>query len=925
MIPGRGGPEYPFGRVADPAVRTGTLENGLTYFVRANSEPRSRAELRLVINAGSILEDSDQRGLAHVVEHMAFNGTRAFARQEIVDYLESIGMRFGPDVNAYTSFDETVYMLTVPTDRDSTLETGIEILREWAREITFDSVQVELERQVVIEEWRLGQGAGSRLQYRQFPTLTHRSRYAERMPIGTRESLASFDIAALRRFYDDWYRPDLMAVVAVGDFDPEVVELMIRERFGDIPPHEKPRERREYIVPSHRETLVSVATDPELTSSSVSLYFKRRPELWRRESDMRDWIAESLASAMLVNRLNEFTQARDSPILDVSSYQGRFVRTLTTFGLTARTPEDDVGNGLQLLLQEVERAARYGFTESELEREKREMVRIYNQRFAERNRVTSSSFAAEYVSYYLYDGTVLDMETEHRLQRELLGRVSLRDVNAVVHDWTRAADRVLLASTPERPGVRPPSELFLKTIVEMAHLQPLTPYRDLESNAPLVRDPPTAGVIVRETEIPEIGTHVWTLGNGSTVILKPTDFRQDEILFAARSPGGTSLVDDDDYIPAMTAAAVVQSGGLGELSANDLRKRLTGSVAGVGADIGEMYEGLSGAAARADLETLFQLVYLKFTAPRPDSAAFFAYRSQARASLANRSASPDVVFMDTVRVTLAQGHPRAAPPSQQMFDNLDMERSFAIYQERFADASDFTFFLVGTFDLDEVRPMVETYLASLPGIGREEAGRDVGIRPPVGIVEKVVRRGIEPRSATQIVFTGPFEFERENIVAIQGLAEVMGLTLRELLRENLGGTYGVDVRGSAARDPIPRFQFSIAFGSDPGRVDELVEAVFAEVARLTSEGPSADDVAKVREMQFRSREVELRQNQFWLAQLINHSQYGWRLEDIATSQGRFDAIRPDLIREAARTYLDMENYILVSLLPEQTTVQAGGR
>jgi len=921
FLPGRGYPDATFGTVADPAVRTGKLDNGLTYFIRRNVEPRARAELRLVIDAGSILEDEDQLGLAHVVEHMAFNGTRRFERQEIVDYLESIGMRFGPDVNAYTSFDETVYMLTVPTDREGTLGTGLDILREWATEITFDSAQVEMERGVVIEEWRLGQGAGSRMQYRQFPTIAHRSRYADRLPIGTYASLERFGLAQVKRFYEDWYRPDLMAVVVVGDVDVDAVEAFVRDRFEGIPARENPRERREYSVPNHQETLVSIATDPELTSSSVSLYFKRRPEEWTQVSDYRQWLAEGLASSMLVNRLNEITQRQNAPILDVSSYQGRFVRTLTTFGITARTPDSDVGEGLQTLIQEIERAARFGFTKSELEREKREMRRIVQQRFTERERITSSSYAADYVSFYLYGGSVLGLETEYHLQNQLLERITTREVNRVVRQWTQAANRVMLASMPERDDVAPPTESFLRLIVEMAHLQTLQPYRDVESDAPLIRGIPEPGRIVEETELAGIGARIWRLSNGSRVVLKPTDFRRDEVLFAGRSPGGTSLFPDEDFIAAMTAAAVVQSGGLGELTANDLRKRLTGRVAGVGADIGEMYEGLSGASSAEDLETLFQLAYLRFTAPRPDSAAFLAYRSQARASLANRQASPDNAFVDTLRVTLSQGHLRAMPPSVEMFDQLDMERSFEIYRDRFADASDFTFFLVGSFAIEEIRPLVETYLASLPSIRRVEAGRDVGIRPPTGVVEKVVYRGLEPRAATQLVFTGPIGFDRDNVVALQGLADVMTLRLRERLRESLGGTYGVEVRGNAARDPVPRYQFSIAFGSDPDRVDELVDEVFHEISRVVAEGPTEDELAKVREMQFRSRETSLRQNQFWLAQLINYDQYGWGLEEIATVATRFETMGSETIRNAAREYLSTGNYVRVSLLPGVQSAQ----
>jgi zinc protease len=918
VSPGRSASDLAtFGLVSDPAVRHGVLENGLTYFVRGNQEPRHRAELRLVLNAGSILEDDDQRGLAHVVEHLAFNGTRNFPREEIVGFLESIGMRFGPDVNAYTSFDETVYTLTVPTDTPSALETALRIMEDWASGITFDSVQVERERSIVIEEWRLGQGAGSRLQYRQFPTLAYQSRYAQRLPIGTYESLTTFTHAALRRFYEDWYRPDLMAVVAVGDFDPDEVEAMIRERFSPIPAREAPRPRREFTVPGHAETLISVATDPELTSSTVSMYLKARPRIWRRARDHRQWVAETLASAMLVNRLNEVTQRVDSPFLDVSSYQGRFLRTLSTFGLNARVPDESVEQALHTMLTEVERASRFGFTPSELERERREMMRVMEQRYLERERTTSGSYAADYVSFFLYGGSVLSAEREVELYRTLIPQMRLGEVNDQVRRWTHPSNRVILVSAPIREGLPPPREEMLEAIVTVAPYQRLVPYDDSHSGAPLVSEPPVPGEIVSETRLGELGITVWELSNGSRFYLKPTDFREDEVLFAARSPGGTSLYDDEDHIAAVTAAAVVQSGGLGSLSSNDLRKRLTGRVAGVGADIGDTYEGLSGAASPRDLDLLFQLAYLKFMEPRRDSLAFLAYRRQASASLANRSANPDVVFADTLRVTLTQNHPRTRPPSAAMFESLDMDRSFEIYEERFSDAGDFSFFLVGNFEPDSIRDYVRTYIASLPSEGRVEQPRDLGIRPPTGTVHKVVRRGIEPRSATQIVFTGAFEFERQNVLAIQSLADLLRIRLRELLRDDAGGTYGVDVRASVSREPVPQYQFSVGFGADPARVDELVELVFAEIEWLKENGAEETDLAKVREMQFRSRETEMRQNHFWLSQMMIYLQFGWDLQQLPATPGRVETLTSAGVARAAREYLDTENYVHVTLFPRE--------
>ena len=900
----------------DSNVVVGTLENGLRYYIRANHEPRSRVELRLAVDVGSVLEDDDQLGLAHMVEHMAFNGTRRFAKHQLVDYLESVGMRFGPDVNAYTSFDETVYMLTLPTDRPGVVETGLEILDDWARGITFDSVEVEKERGVVIEEWRLGQGAQARLRDRQFPRLLAGSRYAERLPIGTRESLETFSHAALRRFYRDWYRPELMAVVVVGDVDVQAMEAQIRARFGTIPPSESPRRRRDYVVPSHRETLYSVATDPELTGSSVSIYKKQPARVAGTAGAYRRWMVESIASGVLNDRLNELTQKPDAPFLDVSSFQGRFLRPTEAFVLNASVREGGIVRGLRAMLTETERIARHGVTATEVARKKRELMRMIEQRMAERDRTTSSQYAAEYVSHFLYGGEMVSIETEHALYRRFLEGIRVGEVDAVARDWLRPTNRVILASAPAKPGVRPPSEAQLASVVRAASRARPSAYTEAVPDAPLVARAPAPGRVVRERTIPEVGVTEWTLANGVRVLLKPTDFKDDEILLAGRSPGGSSLVADSDYIAALTATAVVQAGGLGGLSMIELQKRLAGKVVSVGTDLAPLYEGVAGIASPRDVETLFELVYLHFTAPRLDSAAIGAYRARARAALENRGASPEIAFQDTLRLTLAQNHPRAQPPSSALFDRLDIERSFAIYRDRFGDASDFTFYLVGTFAPDSLRPLVERYLGGLPAAGRVEQWRDVGMRAPVGVIEKTVRKGSEPKGRAQIVFSGPFEFDRANVNTLDALGEVLQLRLREQLREERGGTYGVGVSASASRDPRPEYRVAIGFGADPERLDELTRAVFAEVDSLQRFGATPAELAKVREMRLRSREVSLRENQYWIAQLMTFDRYGWDVREIVADSAAA-AAEPDneAIRRAARRYLDVHNYVRVFLLP----------
>jgi zinc protease len=900
----------------DPQVRTGTLPNGLRYYVRHSAEPHNRVELRLAVNVGSILEDEDQRGLAHVVEHMAFNGTRNFERQELVNYLESVGMRFGPDVNAYTSFDETVYMLTLPADSAGVVETGLQIMEDWAHGIVFDPEEVEKERGVVIEEWRLSQGAGARMRDRHFPVLFRQSRYAERMPIGTRQSLETFDVAALQRYYRDWYRPDLMAIVVVGDIDPGSMEAQVRRQFGGIQGPRQPRARFEERFRPQRGTRYSIVSDPEATSTSLSVYLKQPAREGGTPAAYREWIAQSLASAMLNNRLHELTQKPDAPLLDVSSFQGRMVRPTDAFVLSGVVPDTAVARGLETMLREIRRSGEQGFTATELEREKTELLRIMEQRHAERARTTSAEFASVYVSSFLYGGVFTDADTEWELYQLLVPAVTLEEVGAVASSWARPNDRVVLVSAAEREGVRLPTERELAAAVVAAEQASLAEYDDGMSDAPLLARPPAPGRIVGERVIPDAQVTEWTLSNGARVLLRPTDFKDDEVLFAARSPGGTSRVADEDYVAALTATAVVQMGGVGDLSLTDLRKHLAGRMAGVGVDIGELHEGLSGAASPRDLETLFQLVYLRFTAPRVDTTAFLAYQSQARERLRNRSLSPEAAFVDTLQVTLAQRHPRARPPSPALFDSLDLERSFEIYRDRFADASDFTFYFVGNLEPDSLRPFVETYLASLPSLGRGESWKDVGIRAPDGVVRRTVRRGLEPKARTQIVFHGPMRFDRDEVYALNSLAEVLQIRLREVLREDLGGTYGVGVSASGSGEPREEFRVAIGFGAAPERLDELVAVVFEELETIRRDGPREADLAKVREMQFRARETQLRENHFWLTQLLAYDRHGWELSEIPKLARRAERLNAQLVRDAARRYLDTTRYVQVSLVPE---------
>ena len=901
----------------DPAVTVGQLDNGLRYFIRPNERPENRAELRLVVNAGSVLEDGDQRGLAHFLEHMAFNGTENFEKQELVDYLQFIGMRFGADVNAYTGFDETVYMLTVPTDSTEIVETAFQILEDWAHAVAFDSAEVEKERGVVLEEWRLGQGAYARIRDQQFPVLFQGSLYAERLPIGDPEVLETFDHATLKRFYSDWYRPDLMAVVAVGDFDPEWIEGLIHQHFGGIEGPDVERPRPAVPVPGHEETLFSIATDPELTMSNVSVAWKLPLAGQSTHEDYRRTFVEQAYNSMFNFRMFEITQSsEDPPFLGAGSGKGRFVRESDVYQLGASVKDGEIEKGLERVLLEAERVARYGFTAGELERQKADVLRSYERSYTERDKRESSRLAAEYVRAFLEGEPIPGIAYEYALARRFVPAIQLDEVNEIARAWISDENRVILAASPEKEGVRVPDERALAAVFGAARAATIEPWEEADSDLPLLAEDPTPGTVVAREEIAELGVEIWSLSNGARLILKSTDFKEDEVLFNGRSPGGTSLASDEVYESASWAATLASIGGAGEFSAVELQKKLAGKAVSVGPSISELREGISGSASPKDLETLFQLVYLYFTAPRRDETAVAAFRSRMGTVLANRGASPEAVYGDTVGAVMAQYHPRYLPPTAEMLDKIDLDVALDFYRERFADAGDFTFTLVGTFDLDELLPLVERYLAALPSTGRDETWRDVGVEPPTGVVQRAVRKGLEPKGRQTVIFTGDFDFDRKNRYTLQSMTEVLRNMLREILREDMGGTYGVGAYGSGSREPRERYSIRVAFGADPERLDELTEAAFSAIDSLATHGASEDNLAKVKETQRRQRETDLRENGFWISVLNVYDQNDEDLRLILDYDRLVEDLTADAIGEAAARYFDFDNYVEVRLVPE---------
>ncbi len=900
----------------NPDVTMGRLKNGIRYYIMQNKKPEKRAELRLVVNAGSVLENDDQKGLAHFVEHMAFNGTDHFKKNELINYLESIGVKFGPELNAFTSFDETVYMLQVPTDSQNIMQKAFLVLEDWAHGLAFDSTEIEKERGVITEEWRLGRGAQMRMLDKQLPVIFKDSKYADRLTIGDVNIIKTFAHPTLTSYYKDWYRPDLMAVVAVGDFDKAEIETLIKNHFENINAPEKERPRELYPVPAQKGTQFAIASDKEAMYSTVALYYKQKPEVTSTITDYKKSIAHQLFGSMFNERLGELTQLADPPFAFAFAGKGRMVRTADVNFLQAMVKDNGVERGLEVLLREAERVRKYGFTQSELDRHKKNLLRQIEKQKDEKDKTESSALIWQFVSNYLEGEPIPGIENEFALMNKLVPEITLDDVNKLSGELIKTDNRVILVNVPEKEGNSIPTESGLRTVLEKVSNETVEAYKDKTLEQPLVKNIPTALPVVSETKSEKLGTIEWKLANGVKVIVKPTDYKNDEITFSAFSPGGSSLIDDETFNAANDAVSILSEAGLGDFSINELQKALAGKVASANPYIDNYAEGLNGGCSPKDAETMFQLIYLTFTSPRLDTTSFQSYKAKMKAYLTNYSNEPRVAFGDTMMVTMANYHPRFQPWSIKRLEEMDLAKSFNFYKERFADASDFTFVFAGNIDLPSFKTFVEKYLGALPSLKRNETWRDINVKPIESKIEKVVKKGIEQKSTVGIAFPGPFEWSRENEYLMESLMDVLNIRLREVVREDKGGTYGVSVYHQFYRIPTSKVTITINFGCDPKRVDELTKTVFTVIDSLKQFGTSPETLTKVKETQKRQREIKLKQNRFWVGVVSNYIMNNEDPQEMMDYNSWVEKLTNEDIKGYANKYLDENKFVKVVLLPE---------
>lgn len=905
----------------DPAVRIGKLSNGMTYYIRKNARPEKRVELRLAVNTGSIMEDNDQLGVAHFVEHMAFNGSTHFKKQELVNYLESVGTQFGADLNAHTSFDETVYQLQVRSDQPDKLDKGLLVMEDWANGVSFDPVEIDKERGVVISEWRNSLSPNQRIFQKMIPVLLSNSHYAERLPIGKPEVLEKVSYEAVKRFYKDWYRPELMAIMAVGDVDLDKMEADLKSRFGKIPASPtNVRKRETYEVPMHDDTKILIATDKELPNSSVQVINKFTKKMPTTIGDFRNNLMVNIYNAMIGARLEELTQKPNPPYNFASSSFGDFLANLNAYSSIISVNDGNALKGMEAVLVENERAAKYGFNKSELDRQKEELIRQYESAVKEKDKTESGNIIESYVSNFMEHEFIMSPEQEFDLAKKLISTIDLTEINLLPKKWVSDKSRVILVTGPEKTGVTYPTENDIHQLLNNVKSMNITPYEDKVSNDALISKDLMAVDILSEKSNELIGTKEFTLKNGVKVVLKKTDFKNDEIIMNSFSPGGGSQYGDNDEIDTSFATSFISNAGIGKLDQTQLQKRLTGKIVGVNPYIDNNYEGLNGNASPADLELLFQLVYLYFTEPRKDTAAFRSFIDKQKGFIKNVTANPQFYFLIEANKIKTQGSPRSKLiPTEEDLAALNFDRAYQIYRDRFANAGDFTFTFVGNFDENQIKMLSREYLGNLPSTGRKEMWKDLNIRKPSGVVTKSWNRGEAPKTYVDITYHGTFDWNDINRYQLSTMIDLLRIKLRESLREDKGGVYGVSVNGGAQKEPVPNYTMTISFNCDPLRTEELIKATQDVLDNQKKIGADTADITKVTETQRQGKIKNLKENRYWMGQLQQIYQLGIDPSNLPMEslEKKIATITPTSMKSVLNKYVNEGSKITITQFPEK--------
>ncbi len=903
----------------DPTVKIGKLSNGLTYYLKHNEKPKNKAELRLVINAGSVLEDEDQQGLAHFLEHMAFNGTKNFPKNELIDYLQSLGIEFGADLNAHTGFDETVYKLSVPTDTE-TLDTSLQVLRDWADGITFDEEEIDNERGVVAEELRARSGAGMRMYYQSIPVITNNSRYASRLPIGTLDVIMNSEYDAMKRFYRDWYRPDLMALVFVGDFDVIEVEVKIKELFESIKPVTNAKERIYYKIPENQEPAVTIISDKEARGVSISIYTKKEEKEVTTLNDYRQVLLQKLYTGMLRQRLSEVALLPDAPFLSSSAGIGNFLSNMDCYYLRANLKEDKIKKGIEALLIESERAKQYGFTDLELERYKSLLLNNADTHRKEAGKLSSKYYYIEkYIDNFTDNEPIPSDEFIYEFYKENLPTIQIEEVNKIGEEWVRSDNMTVVINAIDKPGLVLPSEDDIIQILKNVGLKDMEPYKDNLDTTELMDVKPMPGKIESSEYDEKIDVTTWKLANGVTVIAKPTQFQNDLISMNGFRPGGSSVAPDSLFVSARYAGNIIGSSGINNISKTDLKKLNMGKTVNVKPLINYYDDLFSGSSSSKDLERMLQMVNLYFTKPNKDVNVFNANKENLKSTYKDQDNSPGLFFEKKISEVMTQNHLRAIPLTDQQIENeLNVDEVYDFYKDRFSSANGFTFIFVGSFEIDTLREYVTQYLGSLPSnLNEKSTWKDTGLRYSKGDIKETIIKGIDDKSKVDMRFTSAFDFSLKKKDELRLLAKLLKIKLTEEMREKMSGVYGVQVSGFATDKPYDWYRMHIRFTCDPKNIEKLKNKVFEEIKKIKENGASEADVNKIKEAELANIKEYMEYNSYWSYKLKTMYEYELDSKSILDYENKINKIDSKMFQDAANTYFDMKSYAEFILLPEK--------
>jgi len=908
----------------DPQVKVGKLANGLTYYIRQNKKPEHKVELRLAVNAGSILEDNDEQGLAHFTEHMGFNGSKHFKKNELVSFLQKIGVQFGADLNAYTGFDETVYILPVPLSDTGNLRKGLTVLQDWATGLSFDTHEIDAERGVVLEESRLGKGAEDRMFRKIYPIQYAGSKYAERLPIGKDSILKKATYDVVKRFYKDYYRPNLQAVIVVGDIDVAKTEKLIKEYFGGLknPVKERPREIAK--VPAREMNQSIVVTDKEATNFLIEVDYPAFPsKIETTLGDYRNTLVKTLFTSLLNQRLNELTRSSKPPFLYASTGFGNFARGYENFTAFAVAAQGGPDTALNVLMTEVNRAIKFGFTEAELDRAKKNQFAFIEQAYNNRDKTESVTIAEEYVRVFLQKEPTPGIAKEYEYYKQFLPGISLDEVNARSAPLKENNKLFVSLQGPSDSKYDLPDDKGLLALAENALKADVKPYEEKAVATSLMKTIPQPGAIMSEKKNDQLGTTEITFANGAKAILKPTDFKTDEIVMTSFHKGGISKYPAEDKYSANYAATIVQQMGVSDFSPVDLQKFLAGKVASASPRINNLSAGINGNSSKKDFETMLQLVNLYFTSPRKDEALFEGWKEKQHSQSEFALADPQTAFVDTFYQMLYQKNPLAPViiPKPEFFDKINLDKSMAIYKEQFSDANDFNFIFTGSFDVEKIKPLLATYIGSLPSAGKPAAFVDNGVRPVKGDISLAVKKGTEPKSLVVAVFSGEIPYSEDLALKTKALTEILNIKIIEDLREKMGAIYGGSISGGLNKYPYNNYSLFLVLPCGPENVDTLLKAATAELNDIKTNGPSQENLDKVKKTWIEQYKVQIKENGYWSGKLQGIYFQGDDPNSIFDYEKNVNALTIDDIKATANKIFDGKNVFQSALYPENFEIK----